>query len=81
MDIFLISPDPRVCVENLCDQHLHMQIEATSKVMSKIVREKYEVMLSSLEEVDLSEIIEDEDNTDLAGEAACAGGQCEVKFV
>ena len=27
------------------------------------------------------QINEEEDNTDLKGEAACAGGACEVKFV
>jgi ribonucleoside-triphosphate reductase len=41
-------------------------------------REKYEVMLASLQNVNLTEIIEEDDNTDLKGEAACAGGSCEV---
>ena len=43
--------------------------------------ETYEAMIESLREVDLTKITEDEDNTDLTGEAACAGGVCEVKFV
>lgn len=30
-------------------------------------------MLSALENVDLTKIIEEDDNTDLKGEAACAG--------
>ena len=30
---------------------------------------------------DLTKIIEDDDNTDLSGELACAGGVCEIKFV
>ena len=30
--------------------------------------------------IDLSMVREDVDNTDLAGEAACAGGACEVTF-
>jgi len=44
-------------------------------------REKYEAMMTSLSSVDLSNVREDEDNTDLQGEVACAGGVCEVKFV
>jgi len=44
-------------------------------------KEKYEALLTGLSEVDLSKIVEEEDNTDLKGEVACAGGQCEVKFV
>lgn len=36
-------------------------------------------MLEPLKAVDLTRVIEDEDNTDLAGEAACAGGACEIR--
>jgi ribonucleoside-diphosphate reductase alpha chain len=39
----------------------------------------YERMMKSLREIDLSKIREIEDNTDLQGELACAGGVCEVK--
>jgi ribonucleoside-diphosphate reductase alpha chain len=42
-------------------------------------KEKYEELLKTLSEVDLSKVIELDDNTDLSGEAACAGGACEVK--
>jgi ribonucleoside-triphosphate reductase len=42
-------------------------------------KETYEAMLESLEEVDLTKVVEVEDNTDLSGELACAGGACEVK--
>ena len=42
-------------------------------------KETYEVMLATLEEVDLTKVIEAEDNTDLSGELACAGGACEIK--
>jgi ribonucleoside-diphosphate reductase alpha chain len=42
-------------------------------------KEKYEELLKTLTEVDLSKVIEIEDNTDLSGEVACAGGACEVK--
>ena len=41
-------------------------------------KETYEVMLESLEEVDLTKVIEVDDNTDLSGELACAGGACEI---
>ena len=40
--------------------------------------EKYEEMLQYLHSVDLSKIVELADNTDLKGEAACAGGACEI---
>ena len=42
-------------------------------------KETYEAMLESLEEVDLTKVIEIEDNTNLTGELACAGGACEIK--
>jgi len=40
--------------------------------------EKYEKMVESLQAVDLTKVVELEDNTDLKSEAACSGGQCEV---
>jgi len=40
--------------------------------------ETYEKMMKSLTSVDLSKVIELEDNTDLSGELACAGGACEI---
>jgi ribonucleoside-diphosphate reductase alpha chain len=42
-------------------------------------KETYEKMMGHLKGVDLTEIIESEDNTDLKGELACAGGACEIK--
>ena len=39
----------------------------------------YSEMLKDLEEIDLTKIIETTDETDLAGELACAGGACEIK--
>ena len=42
-------------------------------------KETYHTMLRSLQEVDLSGIIEMQDDTDLQGELACAGGSCEIK--
>jgi ribonucleoside-triphosphate reductase len=42
-------------------------------------KEKYEELMKTLHEIDLSKVIEIEDNTDLSGELACAGGACEIK--
>ena len=39
---------------------------------------QYNEMLKTLEEIDLTNIIETDDETDLAGELACAGGSCEI---
>ena len=41
----------------------------------------YNKLMKNLNEVDLTKIIEQTDNTNLAGEVACAGGACEVKYV
>ena len=41
-------------------------------------KETYEAMLESLAEVDLTKVVEVDDNTDLSGELACAGGACEI---
>tara|TARA_R100000808_G_C2150171_1_gene158813 strand:- start:1840 stop:3696 length:1857 start_codon:yes stop_codon:yes gene_type:complete len=42
-------------------------------------KERYEALLEDLENIDLTKVVEMEDNTNLAGELACAGGSCEVK--
>jgi ribonucleoside-diphosphate reductase alpha chain len=44
-----------------------------------IAEEKYNQLIETLHDVDLSKVIELEDNTDLSGELACAGGACEIK--
>jgi ribonucleoside-triphosphate reductase len=44
-----------------------------------ITEEKYNQLIETLHDVDLSKVIELEDNTDLSGELACAGGACEIK--
>ena len=41
-------------------------------------KEQYEEMVKSLTSLDLTKIVEFDDNTDLKGEAACAGGACEI---
>ncbi len=45
-----------------------------------ITQSKYEELFQLLADIDLSMVKEAEDNTDLTGEAACAGGACEVDF-
>lgn len=40
-------------------------------------KEVYEEMLKCLTEIDLTQVLEVEDNTDLKDQAACAGGVCE----
>jgi ribonucleoside-diphosphate reductase alpha chain len=40
--------------------------------------ETYNEMMKSLNNIDLSKVVELVDNTDLSGELACAGGACEV---
>lgn len=41
-------------------------------------KEKYDELLSSLKKIDLKNVIEIDDDTDLRGELACAGGVCEI---
>lgn len=41
--------------------------------------EVYEDMMKSLKSVDLTKVIELEDNTELKDQAACAGGACEIQ--
>jgi ribonucleoside-diphosphate reductase alpha chain len=41
--------------------------------------ETYNEMMKSLSNVDLTKVVELTDNTDLSGELACAGGNCEIK--
>ena len=43
-----------------------------------ITKEQYEDMMESLTTVDLSNVVELDDNTDLSGELACSGGNCEI---
>lgn len=43
-----------------------------------ITEEKYNEMVKHLHSIDLTKVIEEEDNTNLSGEIACAGGKCEI---
>jgi ribonucleoside-diphosphate reductase alpha chain len=51
----------------------------TQAPFEDITKEQYEEMMKSLHNIDLSQVIELDDNTDLSGELACAGGACEIK--
>jgi ribonucleoside-diphosphate reductase alpha chain len=42
-------------------------------------KEEYEKLMETLKDVDLSKIVELDDDTDLSGELACAGNSCEIK--
>jgi ribonucleoside-diphosphate reductase alpha chain len=50
----------------------------TQAPFEDINKSKYETMMKSLTDVNLTNIVEVEDETDLAGELACAGGACEI---
>jgi len=41
-------------------------------------KDEYEKMMKTLSEIDLSKVIEEDDETNLSGELACAGGACEI---
>ena len=50
----------------------------TQAPFEDITEKQYNEMMKTLTEVDLSNVIEIEDNTNLSGELACAGGSCEI---
>jgi ribonucleoside-triphosphate reductase (thioredoxin) len=50
----------------------------TQAPFEDITEEEYNRLMQTLTSVDLSNIIETEDETDLKGELACAGGSCEI---
>ena len=50
----------------------------TQAPFEDITEEKYNELVESLLDINLDNVIEVEDNTDLKGELACAGGVCEV---
>jgi len=51
----------------------------TQAPFEDISEKKFEQMVKHLMDIDLSKIVEIEDNTNLKGELACAGGSCEIK--
>ncbi len=50
----------------------------TQAPFEDITEEKYQEMMEVLSDVDLSNVVELDDNTNLTGELACAGGSCEI---
>jgi ribonucleoside-diphosphate reductase alpha chain len=54
-------------------EHSYMQAP-----FEDITQEKYEELISHLHNIDLSQVVELEDVTDLSGELACGGSGCEV---
>ena len=51
----------------------------TQAPFEDIDKAKYDELMKTLNDVDLTKIVETEDETDLAGELACAGGACEIQ--
>jgi ribonucleoside-diphosphate reductase alpha chain len=51
----------------------------TQAPFEDITEEKYNEMMEVLTDIDLTQVVEVNDETDLKGEIACAGGACEVK--
>lgn len=70
--------DNRVCYNGLSvlpfSDHTYKQAP-----FEECSKEKYEKLFENLKKVDLSLIYEEEDDTNLQGELACAGGVCELK--
>lgn len=56
------------------DDHTYIQAP-----FEDITEEQYNEMVKHLHSINLDEVVEIEDLTDLQGEAACVGGACEVK--
>jgi ribonucleoside-diphosphate reductase alpha chain len=50
----------------------------TQAPFTDCTKEEYEKLVRSLTNIDLTKVIELQDNTDLRGEAACAGGSCTI---
>tara|TARA_R110000850_G_scaffold101214_2_gene209433 strand:- start:361 stop:2211 length:1851 start_codon:yes stop_codon:yes gene_type:complete len=50
----------------------------TQAPFEDITEERFNMLERSLNDIDLTGVIEAEDETDLSGEAACAGGACEI---
>ena len=50
----------------------------TQAPFEDITEEKFNEMASHLHNIDLSQVVEFDDNTSLADQAACAGGACEI---
>jgi len=51
----------------------------TQAPFEDITEEQYEEMVKHLHNIDLSKVVELDDNTELKEQAACAGGVCEIR--
>ena len=50
----------------------------TQAPFEDINKKKFDKMSKTLNDIDLTKVVEDFDDTDLSGELACAGGSCEI---
>ena len=50
----------------------------TQAPFEDITEDQYHQMMKSLTNIDLSTVVELQDDTNLTGELACAGGSCEI---
>ena len=57
---------------------LLLEDETYFKFRDVFTKEEYDEKSVLLTDLDVSKIVEIEDNTDLKGELACAGGSCEI---
>ena len=46
-----------------------------------INKQQHDEMVKALHSIDLSKIVELDDQTDLAGELACSGGSCDITSI
>ena len=51
----------------------------TQAPFEDITEEQYEEMVKHLDNIDLSKVVELDDNTELKESLACSGGACEIK--
>jgi ribonucleoside-triphosphate reductase len=51
----------------------------TQAPFEDITKAQYDEMVENLQNIDLTDIVELDDETNLTGELACAGGNCEVR--
>jgi ribonucleoside-diphosphate reductase alpha chain len=50
----------------------------TQAPFEDITKKKFDELVKHLQDINLSNVIESTDETDLSGELACAGGSCEI---
>ena len=50
----------------------------TQAPFEDITKKKFEELVKLLQDVNLENVMEETDETDLSGELACAGGSCEI---